>query len=359
MRLLVAISHHGLGHLAQVAPVLNALHSLQPGLNCLIWSGLPGSALAARIRAPFQHRCAAADVGLVMHDAMRVDLVASRAAYLDFHHGWATRVAREADNLRREGIDGVLADAACLPLAAAARVGIPGVALCSLNWVDIAAAYLDGQAGMDAVLEQMRAAYRSARAFLRATPAMPMDWLENRETLPPIAARGQARATELRARLGLADDEHLLLIGFGGVAYQAGRPLPRLDRMRWLVPDDWPDADARWDLIPFRRTGLPFLDLLATCDALVTKVGYGSFVEAAAAGIPVLYLDRPDWPETPYLVDWLGAHARMAKIDEPTLFATEVGVRLAALWAQPPCPPVAATGAQQAARRLQDWLVGG
>jgi len=355
--LLVAISHHGLGHLAQAAPVINALHAARPDLTFTIWSGIPGAALAARIDAPFQHRFEAADVGLAMHDAVRVDLEASRIAHLAFHRDWQARVAREADWLRGQGTDGVLADAACLPLAAAARAGIPGVALCSLNWVDVAGAYLATLPGMAEVLAQMAAAYRSARAFLRATPAMPMDWLENRETLPPIAALGVARATELRARLGVDAAERLVLIGFGGIGYRAARPLPVLDGVRWLVPDDWGAGDAPGaGMIPFSRAGLPFLDLLASSDVLVTKVGYGSFVEAAASARPVLYIDRPDWPETPYLTAWLHTHAQAAAIDEGQLFNPEIGALLGKILAEPGKPAVAVDGAAQAARRLMVLL---
>ncbi|MBU1666452.1 MAG: hypothetical protein KKG92_13800 [Gammaproteobacteria bacterium] len=383
MRLLVAISHHGLGHLAQAAPVLNALHATRPDLEFLVWSGVPHAALAARIHAPFQHRHEPADVGLAMHDAVRVDLAASTSAYLAFHQDWDARVADEAAWLRDQGIGGVLSDVACLPLAAAAQAGIPGVAMCSLNWVDIAGAYLAEQPGMATVLEQLEAAYRSARVFLRVLPAMPMDWLEKREAVPPIAALGVDRRVELRARLELEQGERLVLLGFGGIAYkpfagppqerlaslggllgrfsqaggtdiQAARPLPALNGVRWLVPDDW--CQERGDLIPFSRGGLAFLDLLASCDALVTKVGYGSFVEAAAAGIPVLYIDRPDWPETPYLRDWLLAHTRAAVIDEAGLFDPEVGVLLATLLAAPRMPRVALDGAAVAAQRVLELL---
>jgi len=287
-----------------------------------------------------------------------VDLEASRAAYLDFHRDWEARVATEAAWLLEQEVSGVLADVACLPLAAAARAGIPGVALCSLNWVDIAAAYLADQPGMDTVLAQMAAAYRSARAFLRATPAMPMDWLEKREDLPPIAARGVDQGAALRARLGL-DGERLVLIGFGGVNFSAAASLPVVPGVRWLVPDDWCMARSladRPDLVPFARTGLAFIDLLASADALITKVGYGSFVEAAARGLPVLYLDRPDWPETPFLANWLVEHANAAVITETELFTPQLAARLAALWRLPPRQPCATPGAEEAARRVLEHL---
>lgn len=349
MRLLAAISHHGLGHLSQTGPVLNALHGRVPELEFLIWSGLSRDALASRIQPPFRHRPEAADVGLAMLDAVRVDRPASLAAYRAFHADWEQKVDREAAWLRAQGIDAVLANVACLPLAAAARAGLPAVALCSLDWVDIARPYLGAEPGMDRVLEQMAAAYRSARAFLRAEPALPMDWLANAEALPAIAARGVNRRGELHAALGLAPERKLALLGFGGIRHDAAAALPRLDGVVWLTPEGWPPGPH---VAPFRRSGLPFLDLMASVDLLVTKVGYGAFVEGAAHGLPVLYVDRPDWPETPFLADWLGRNTRAAAIREAELFTPEIGEAMARLWRSPPPPPPATPGAESAARRL-------
>ena len=55
----------------------------------------------------------------------------------------------------------------------------------------------------------------------------------------------------------------------------------------------------------FDDLNMCFSDILASVDVLLTKPGYGAFTEAACNGIPVLYVRRDDWPEQPYLVDWL------------------------------------------------------
>jgi hypothetical protein len=47
----------------------------------------------------------------------------------------------------------------------------------------------------------------------------------------------------------------------------------------------------------------------------VAKPGYGLFCEAAAAGTPVIYTARPDWPETPYLTAWLARHVSVFEVD--------------------------------------------
>jgi hypothetical protein len=351
MRLLAAISQHGLGHLAQAAPVLNALRALQPDLQLTIWSGLGRAALQSRIVGPFQHRADAADVGLVMRDAMRVDSAASHAAYLAFHADWPARVSREAAWLRGQAFDRVFADIAYLPLAAAAQAGIAGVAMCSLNWADIARAYLAELPGMTQILAQAHAAYAAADLFLQPDPAMPMEDLPQRRPISPIAAQGRNRRDELNRKLGLPADHKLVLLGFGGIGYQGRGGLPKLDATRWLTSDNWP-AEDRPDLIPFSRCDVPFLDLLASCDLLVTKVGYGSFVEANAHALPVLYLDRPDWPETPYLAGWLRQHGNAIAIDETLLFCDALGELMQSLWRQPRKPATPTDGAETAARHL-------
>lgn len=349
MKLLAAISHHGLGHLAQVAPVVQALAARCADLELTIWSGLDSAALQRRIALPFTHRWQAADVGLVMLDAMRVDRAASHAAYRRFHADWDGRVAEVAAWLRVQGFDTVLADAAYLPLAGAQRAGIRAIGLCSLNWHDIAAACLAGLPDMDAALAQMAAAYGAADVFLRPQPAMPMPWLANVREIPPIAALGCERRAEIARRLGLAPDERLVLAGFGGIGYRAS--LARIDGVRWLVPQVQP---GRADQRAFAELDLSFLDLLASCDALVTKVGYGGFVEAAAHAVPVAYLDRPDWPETPHLADWLRRHVPACPIDEQTLASPSLAEHLRTLWSAPPARRTPVPGAEVAAA----WLLG-
>jgi len=354
MKLLAAISHHGLGHLAQAAPVLNALHGLQPELAVTVWSGLDRGALQARLRIPFSHRAEPADVGLAMTDAVRVDVDGSQAAYLAFHANWDRRVADEAAWLKAQEFDSVFSDVAYLPLAAAVLADIPAVAMCSLNWRDIAGAYLADHSDMAPVLERMSRSYQGARAFLRPAPAMPMTWLENRITLPPVMERGVDRRHELEQRLGGLRPTRWVLAGFGGIGYRGRGRLPTLSGVTWLAPDDW--VEDRPDLITIGASGMPFIDLLASCDALLTKVGYGGFVEAAAHGIPVLYVDRPDWPETPYLCDWLERHGNCRAIAEEDLFTPAIGGVLEQLWALPARRSVTSGGALIAARRLRGLL---
>jgi len=60
--LVVAISDHGFGHVAQTAPILNALHQHMPQLRLTVRSAVPLAQLRSRIHAPFAHLTSEGDI---------------------------------------------------------------------------------------------------------------------------------------------------------------------------------------------------------------------------------------------------------------------------------------------------------
>lgn len=355
MHLLVDISAHGLGHLAQTAPVVDALAAMLPGLRLTVRSALPRERLARRIAADFEHVMAARDFGYVMHNAVDIDLAASARRYREFHADWTQRVVAEAAWLRQHRVDALLSNVAYLPLAAAAEAGIQAAGLCSLNWADLFAHYFAADAWMPAIHAQMLAAYGAGRCFLRLTPGLPMSGLPGRQDIAPIARPGRRDRALVAQRLGLNQEDRWVLLAMGGMEFRP--PLehwPHTPGLRWLVPGAW--TLERQDVRAFDATTLDFSDLLASVDAVITKPGYGTFVEAAGNGIPVLYLERGDWPETPPLTDWLARNARAAMLTRGQLLAGDFVSVLHDLWHAPAPALPATTGAADAAQRLVQAL---
>ena len=307
MHLLTAITSHGYGHASQVAPVLNRLSGAEPDLRLTLWSSLPESFLRERITADFTLLPVAPDFGLVMNSALDINLTASAEAYAELHRDWDAQVQLVAQRLSRLAPDLVLADVPYLTLAAAQHAGINAVALCSLNWADIYRYYFSGRPEAQRILEQMEAAYNSALAFLCPQPAMPMPFLDRRRDIGPLTSRGEPRMAELRDRLGIDDDKLLVMVSLGGVAARlAMERWPEGQGIHWLVNPDWQVQHA--DVGSLRQPGFSFADLLASCDAVLGKCGYGTVTECVANGTPLLYVPRPDWPEDQTLVDWLDVH---------------------------------------------------
>ena len=307
MHLVAAITPHGYGHAAQLAPVLDALAQQQPALRLSVLTDLPEAFLRERIGASFAYHRHRPDFGLHMKSALEIDLERSARAYRELHADWPARVEAEMRRLAALAPDLVLADVPALTLAAAERLGVAAVALCSLNWADIYRHYFAGRPEADAVLAQLEAAYAGARLFLCPEPSMPMAWLPRRRPVGPIARRGRERRAELVDRLGLRPDAGLVLVAPGGVG--ARFPVedwPRGAGMHWLVADDWRVDHP--DVSTLGAAGMPFIDLLASADAVLGKCGYGTVAECAVNGTPLLYVPRPDWPEERWLGEWLARH---------------------------------------------------
>lgn len=352
--LVVDLSAHGFGHVAQTAPVVNALARRLPDLAITIRSAAPADLLASRFSCGFTHLAETLDFGMVMGSALEVKAADSAAAYRALHGAWDRRVAAAAERLAALAPDAVLANVPYLSLAAAARARIPAVALCSLNWADIFFPYCREMPEAGQIQRHMLDAYNSARVFLRVEPAMPMTSLTNARAIGPVARLGVNRREAINARLGLPPGRRLVLAAMGGIPFRPPvERWPRLPGITWLAPAAW--ASAHPDMVPLESLAMPFTDLLASCDALLTKPGYGSFAEAACNGVPVLTVRRADWPEEPYLVAWLRTAGCCREITLAQLEAGDLAGPLAALPAQRPAP-VAPLGVAQAADYLAALL---
>lgn len=352
--LLVCITAHGYGHAAQLAPVVNALRARLPQLALTLRTRLPRAFLTSRFAGDFNLVGTDHDFGMEMSSAIDVLAEASAARYAALHTHWEQQVCNEARELEALNPDFVLAGVGYLPLAAASRAGIPAAALSSLSWRDIFAHYCDGIPGAATVLTHMEAAYAAA-PFIQVEPALPMTWHPQRYPVGPVARLGAPRREPLRCALGAGEATRVVMVSLGGMAMRLPMERwPQLPDLRWIVPKSW--AVQRADAIAFEDLAMDFSDALRSCDALVTKPGYGAFVEAACNGIPVLYVERADWPEFPYLRQWLHTHARAAAVTRQALLNGDFGGTLQTLWTQPPPAVPTPAGADQAAALIVQWL---
>jgi hypothetical protein len=150
---------------------------------------------------------------------------------------------------------------------------------------------------------------------------------------------------------------HLGIIAFGGV--DSGLPLarwPRLEGWRWLVAGD---PAGHPDLIAFDRESVDFTDALRSSDVVLTKPGYGTFSEAAVNGVPVLFVPRPDWPESQEMIAWLSEHGQCQPIAAEDLFDPVIlQKQLQSLFSCPRKPLARPSGAEEGAKVLLAALRG-
>lgn len=349
----LALSPHGYGHATMTAPLVSELRRRRPGLRLTIQTALPHDFLASRYGG-FEHVPHIPDFGFRMRSATAVDVEASVEEYLLQHRNYHDLVAREAERLRMAAPDLVLANVPYVTVAAAAQAGIPVAAYSSLNWADLADHYFGRLPQCDTLREQIRDSYARSDVFLRPEPAQVMT-LPNIRDIGPVARQGANRREEVRIRLGLEEGTRLGVIAFGGIDH-------RLPLERWPVLGGWfwlsslEDTPERPDMVRWTAAGVPFADLLPSVDLVVGKPGYGTFSEAALAGVPVLYEPRPDWPEAPPLEAWLARHSRCLPARPEQMVGGELPELLQKLFSLPEQEVARPTGVSEGADVLERLL---
>ena len=358
-RLLIGITAHGLGHLAQTAPVVAALRHRDPSLEITVLSAIARSGIEARIPPPVRIVAAEDDFGLVMATPFNVDMQASFRRYAELHDRYGEEVRVLADWLRAERFDGVLANISYLLTAAAHEAEVPALAMSSLNWHDLFRYYCGAFEGAEAIADQMRAAYARARCIARLEPAMAMPDFEAETIDAAIAMAGRNRRDELRRRYSIDKTGKIILFAMGGMAPEnppdwggdPGRnhilfgPASWAGRGPWCNPDD---------------AGVPFTDLVASADVVVTRPGYGTVTEIAAAGVPAILVSRGDWPEEPGLVDWLTQNGRCIYFeDRLEECRPDTVLSLCDQLAEMPIPPRPGTGGEERVAVLMGELLQG
>jgi UDP:flavonoid glycosyltransferase YjiC (YdhE family) len=353
--LFISLTAHGYGHLAQVAPVVAELARRMPGLRLTVQGDLESALVRARLSGDLRHLREAADPGLVMDGPLVTRWDQSLVAYEQFVAEQDLHLARQRAVLAADPPDLLLADVPWIPLLAARALGIPAVALSSLNWLDILAGSPIGHRLPPAVSEALRHGYAACDLFIRPAPSMPMAWLPRARDIGPIAELCPGDGPALRRRLGLPHQRPLVLVQFGG--FPGLDPLadwPLSHVLHWVAPElpGGPRADAS----SLATQGLRVSDALGACDALIAKPGYGTFAEAACNGVPVLFVSRGDWPEEPPLVRWLGQRVPLGEIGLADLRAGRVEEPLAQLLQAARPHPIAPTGIAEAADLIQAML---
>jgi UDP:flavonoid glycosyltransferase YjiC (YdhE family) len=223
----------------------------------------------------------------------------------------------------------------------------------------------------DAAVRRVRSAYARAELLLRmdlhaaghdAFPAF------RRIVDVPLVARPASADAVAAAREGLDLPDHVrpVLLSFGGI--EVSRldlaALGRWERYVFLTPSSSATSDLPLNVRQLPRTGVDYAALVAACDAVITKPGYGIVADCLANRAPVLYTDRGPFREYPVLADALDRLGPARYVPSADVRRGWVGPHLDALLAQPrQWQPLRLDGAQviadEVARFLRDGSTSG
>jgi len=354
-----AISSHGLGHAAQVVPVLNELGRIVPNLHAILRTQVPAWFFKDRLTIACTLSPTQQDIGCIQESPLQIDVAATWNAHARFHAEWEQKVRDEALAIQAAAPAMVLSAIAYLATEAGALARVPTIGLCNLSWDQILEPWAEpARSDQREIVNHIRHAYAQADLMLRPAPGMPLSAFKKVTDIGPIACPLASDQAALRNAIGAAPDETIVVVGFGGIALDT-LPFEQMEQCagyRFIVSGPVPDGCTRIhaaSTLPFS-----FGILLASADLIVTKPGYSTVVEAVALRKPVIYVRRYNFADEQTLVSYLQRYGRAVELSTRDFSDGRWAHALKAIASAPPpqeTPPTP-TGPAEAAHILSQYL---
>ena len=324
------ITAHGYGHATRSAAVLAALRQRLPQLVLHVFTEVPEALLRTSIPGDLHiHRCWT-DVGLVQSGPFAVDIAAT-VAELDAHLPFPdAQINALAATLRHLAIDAVLGDISALAVAVAHAAGVPAILLENFTWDWIYAGYQ--HADLQRHAAYLRQWWQQADLHLQTAPlCQPQPGVT---ALPPISRRPRLTRQQVRQRLGVSEEQALVLLTLGGIPWTEDAPWPQPPAgITVLVPAA--DDDQQGGIRCLRDSDWFHPDLLHAVDGVVAKVGYSTVAEAWLADVPLAYIERPGFRESAVVAAFIAAQLPSLALTTAALSNGNWAARLPELLALP------------------------
>ncbi len=316
--IVVYVSCHGFGHAARISIVLRELRRLAPRARMLVRSATPDFLYPDAVwRVPVQ-----CDVGVLQVDSltMLVDETIQRAA--EFERARPVLTAAEVAVIGRLNPAIVVSDIPPLASDVAAEIGVPCVAIGNFSWDWIYAHLGSTRPELDELLARITASEARTSLLLRLPFHSEMTAFPRIEDVPLLArvARGDRRAT--RRRLGLPDDRPVILISYGGFAFDRLDPaaLAAIPEVTFVATTTLQGAVPP-NVIAMPLESAEYHELLAACDAVMMKPGYGTTSDCLANRVAMIYTERSGFAEEEVLVQAMQELGRAVPLPQEDLYA--------------------------------------
>ena len=354
MRIAYYITTHGYGHGVRSSDIIRALNKADPTVEVFITSALPESFLRNRLPASSnRYRSATFDVGMVQLDSVKVDVEATRQKVDQLVRQWDVLVDQEMEWLHLNNIDRVVVDIPAIPIDAAKKCELPCIAVGNFAWDWIYAPFEKVDARWQSYIDKFARTYGKADRLLKLPFSEPMVSFKNHIDMPLLSAPGIERREELSRLTGADVDKKWILLSFTTLDWCEAS----LNQVEQLSDYEFftvkPLAWSRKNIYAVDRAQVGFADVLASCDAVISKPGYGILSECVVNQKPFIYTEREDFVEYPVLVKAVKEYLQHKHIPAEDLYAGRLGDVLHEIWHQKvPVKKMAVHGAEKAVAEM-------
>ncbi|CAJ2674822.1 unnamed protein product [Trifolium pratense] len=353
------ITGHGFGHATRVTEV--ARHLIDAGHDVHVVTGAPDFVFTSEIKSPRLFiRKVLLDCGAVQADALTVDRLASLEKYSETAVKPRAKIlAIETEWLNSIKADLVVSDVVPVACRAAADAGIRSVCVTNFSWDFIYAEYVMA-AGLHhrSIVWQIAEDYSHCEFLIRLPGYCPMPAFRDVIDVPLVVRRLHKSAKEVRKELNVPDDVKLVILNFGG------QPSGWNIKEEYLPPG-WLclvcGASDNEDLPPnFRKLARDAYtpDIIAACDCMLGKIGYGTCSEALAYKCPFVFVRRDYFNEEPFLRNMLEYYQCGVEMIRRDLITGHWRPYLERAISLKPCYEAGINGGEKAAHILQETAFG-
>ena len=360
IRIAYYITAHGYGHGVRSTDIIRAINRLYPNIDVHIITGLPEPFLRSRIAAEnISVRVRDFDVGMVQLDSIRVDVAATLDRALSLCAARERLLADEIAFLKEAKIDMVVTDIPSIPLEAAARMGIPRIAVGNFSWDWIYSEFIAGDARWLPVVEMFREQYAQADLLLRLPFHDEMDAFPKKENIPLVARPGRPCRDKIAGLTGCDPQKKWAMLSFTTLDLSKAA-LTRIERNEdceflTVLPLQW----RRRNIHAVAREQVSFSDALASVDVVISKPGFGVLSDCVVNNKPLIYADRANFREYPILEKSIREYLKHVHIPMEDLYTGdfESSLRAVETAADPP-RSLEAGGDEIAARYIVSAIKG-
>lgn len=350
------ISSHGYGHGTRSADIIKALNTYHPDQPVIAVSNLPPDFLRTRIpSAATEFRAGAFDVGLIQSDSIRADVDATFSAVTNLYKNEAALIEQEKTFLQECDAAAVVTDIAAIPIAAAKALGLPVIAASNFSWDWIYAELHEKR--WKPYIDRFAACYAQTDLLLRLPFACPMEAFPQAVDVPLMAEPALPDRETLANITGADPTRPWVLISLVQVGWDeaAVRQLEALTEYEFFTIEPLLFPGTR--LHGIGRHEMTFQQILASCDIIISKPGFGIVSECVANQKPIIYTDRKHFAEYDYLVRGIKRFLPSTHITERDFYRGELGPALQIISQAPdPTEKMTEGGARFAAEQILKTL---
>ena len=310
------VSSHGFGHAARTCAVIESLQRTAPDVRAHILSETPVWFFEDSLDGEFTYHPIRTDVGMIQQSAIVEDVPATIRALEGFLPVDGGLIEQQGRFLRDLSIQMVVCDISPLGIAIAHSIDLPSILIENFTWDWIYRGYADRWPEFLPFIDLLEEIYSTVDLRIQVEPCC--QELASAFQTPSLSRNPRQGREATRNRLEISCNRPLVLVTMGGIAwdYRFFDHLRSADSFVFVVPGGAgePRREGNMILLPF-QTGLHHADLVHAADLVVGKLGYSTVAEVRRSGPPLLYLTRPEFPESAILENYVLREIPCRRID--------------------------------------------